>query len=64
MFSFYLFRSLMHALLENDSFKSFEEILQIAEKEQVDFVLLGGDLFHETRPSPYCINKCTELIRK
>jgi double-strand break repair protein MRE11 len=49
---------------ENDSFKSFEEILQIAEKEQVDFVLLGGDLFHETRPSPYCINKCTELIRK
>lgn len=35
----------------NDSFVSFEEILQQARKLKVDFVLLGGDLFHENKPS-------------
>lgn len=36
---------------EDDSFDTFEEILQIALKEDVDFVLLGGDLFHENKPN-------------
>jgi len=31
----------------NDSFESFEECLQHAHALQSDFVLLGGDLFHE-----------------
>jgi len=35
----------------NDSFVSFEEILQQARKLKVDFVLLGGDMFHENKPS-------------
>ena len=34
-----------------DSFDSFEEVLEIASLRKVDFVLLGGDLFHDHRPS-------------
>lgn len=30
----------------------------------MDFILLGGDLFHDVKPSPYCIFKCIELLRK
>lgn len=47
-----------------DTFETLEEILQIAATEQVDFVLLGGDLFHDAQPSPYCIFKCMELFKK
>lgn len=47
-----------------DTFTTFEEILKIAQEQEVDFLLLGGDLFHETRPSAYCIYKCTELLKK
>ena len=36
---------------EDDSFDTFEEIMQMALEEDVDFVLLGGDLFHENKPS-------------
>lgn len=35
----------------NDSFIAFEEILYHAKSQNVDFVLLGGDLFHDTNPS-------------
>lgn len=35
----------------NDSFEAFEEVLKVAKDEKVDFILLGGDLFHETNPS-------------
>ena len=34
-------------IVGEDSFNSFEECLKIANNENVDFVLLGGDLFHE-----------------
>ena len=34
-----------------DSFNSFDELLGIGVKEEVDMVLLGGDLFHENKPS-------------
>ncbi|KAJ8940678.1 hypothetical protein NQ318_017728 [Aromia moschata] len=49
---------------DQDSFDTFEEILQIADAEEVDFILLGGDLFHHAQPSPYCIYKCSELLKK
>lgn len=38
-------------VMGDDSYDSFEETLQIANDLDVDFVLLGGDLFHEQRPS-------------
>ena len=48
----------------NDSFEAFEEVLILGTQEQVDFVLLGGDLFHENKPSRPTLLKCNSLIRK
>ncbi|KAI8088075.1 Metallo-dependent phosphatase-like protein [Gilbertella persicaria] len=47
-----------------DSFKAFREILQIAETEKVDFILLGGDLFHHNRPSRSCLYQTMKMIRQ
>ncbi|KAI8379915.1 Metallo-dependent phosphatase-like protein [Choanephora cucurbitarum] len=47
-----------------DSFETFEEILQIAEAEKVDFILLGGDLFHHNRPSRSCLYRTMKMIRR
>lgn len=46
-----------------DSFVSFEECLELAKVEEVDFVLLGGDLFHENKPSRDCLTKCQKIFR-
>lgn len=35
----------------DDSFTSFEEILKVSKSENVDFLLLGGDLFHHHNPT-------------
>lgn len=35
----------------NDSFRTFEEVLQIGRREKVDFVLHAGDLFDENKPN-------------
>ncbi|EGG14929.1 DNA repair exonuclease [Cavenderia fasciculata] len=48
----------------DDSFNSFEEILQYAHKLKVDMVLLGGDLFHDNKPSRSCLYRTMELFRK
>nr|CAD7587697.1 unnamed protein product [Timema genevievae] len=48
----------------NDSFNTFEEILRIAVERKVDFILLGGDLFHDHRPSQTCLYRCMSLIRQ
>ncbi|KAK4874208.1 hypothetical protein RN001_013568 [Aquatica leii] len=53
-----------NAIRGQDSFKTFEEILELASVNKVDFILLGGDLFHDSRPSTYCIYNCIELLRK
>lgn len=47
-----------------DSFKSFEEILKIAVDHNVDFILLGGDLFHANRPSRSCLYKIMTMLRR
>lgn len=48
----------------NDSLNSFEEILEIAQKNDVDFILLGGDLFHENKPSRKSLYGSIELLRR
>lgn len=46
-----------------DSFVSLEEAFELAKVEQVDFILLGGDLFHENKPSRDCLTKCQKIFR-
>ncbi|KAJ3005189.1 Double-strand break repair protein mre11a [Thoreauomyces humboldtii] len=48
----------------NDSFDSFEEILQLAQTHGVDFILLGGDLFHDNKPSRKCMHNTMTLLRQ
>lgn len=48
----------------NDSLIAFEECLQIAQEEKVDFILLGGDLFHDNKPSNHVMLECINLLRK
>ncbi|THH04764.1 hypothetical protein EW145_g5283 [Phellinidium pouzarii] len=47
-----------------DSINTFEEILQLAVKHDVDLILLAGDLFHENRPSRDCIYRVIALLRE
>ena len=47
-----------------DSFTTFDEILQIAKEKDVDFVLLGGDLFHENRPTRFTEHNCIKILKK
>uniref|UniRef100_A0A0E0EIL4 Double-strand break repair protein n=1 Tax=Oryza meridionalis TaxID=40149 RepID=A0A0E0EIL4_9ORYZ len=46
-----------------DSFDTFEEICSLAIINKVDFILLGGDLFHENKPSISTLVKSMEIIR-
>lgn len=47
-----------------DSFTAFEEVLQCAFDHSVDFILLGGDLFHDSNPSANSLHKCLKLLRR
>ncbi|XP_075238122.1 double strand break repair nuclease mre11 [Lycorma delicatula] len=47
-----------------DTFTTFEEILSIAVEREVDFILLGGDLFHDSKPSQKCLHEATRLLRR
>uniref|UniRef100_M8BEL6 Double-strand break repair protein n=1 Tax=Aegilops tauschii TaxID=37682 RepID=M8BEL6_AEGTA len=47
-----------------DSFEAFEEICSLAKQKEVDFVLLGGDLFHENKPSRSTLVKTIEILRR
>ncbi|KAK3818073.1 MAG: double-strand break repair protein mus-23 [Linnemannia gamsii] len=48
----------------NDSFKAFEEILKLAAESEVDMILLGGDLFHENKPSRKTLYNITKLLKQ
>uniref|UniRef100_M4C4M3 Mre11 DNA-binding domain-containing protein n=1 Tax=Hyaloperonospora arabidopsidis (strain Emoy2) TaxID=559515 RepID=M4C4M3_HYAAE len=47
----------------NDSFRTFREILQLAQHERADLLLLGGDLFHENKPSRHTMYETMRLLR-
>ena len=49
--------------LAEDSFNSFDEALEIARDKGVDMVLLGGDLFHENKPSRQAEIRCVQILR-
>lgn len=51
------------AIRGNDSYTTLREILECAKKQQVDFILLGGDLFHENKPSRRCLHTCITMLR-
>lgn len=53
-----------HHIRGDDSFDGFEEILNIAKRNRVDFILLGGDLFHELTPSQNCLYRTIKLLQK
>ncbi|KAM7399279.1 hypothetical protein PAMP_018560 [Pampus punctatissimus] len=52
------------AIRGNDSYNTLDEILQCAKTNQVDFILLGGDLFHENKPTRQCLHNCITMLRK
>uniref|UniRef100_F7BX39 Double-strand break repair protein n=1 Tax=Xenopus tropicalis TaxID=8364 RepID=F7BX39_XENTR len=52
------------AVRGNDSFSTFDEILRLAQDNEVDFLLLGGDLFHDNKPSRRTLHICLEQLRK
>lgn len=49
---------------KQDSIRTFEEILQIATEQNVDFVLLGGDMFHENKPPRWVEHETLRLLRQ
>ncbi|XP_054650221.1 double-strand break repair protein MRE11 [Dunckerocampus dactyliophorus] len=52
------------AVRGHDSYNTFDEILKCAQTNQVDFILLGGDLFHDNKPTRRCLHTCITMLRK
>lgn len=46
----------------NDSFLAIEEVLKTANEHNCDFVILGGDLFHDNNPSKYTLNRAMTIF--
>lgn len=49
---------------KDDSFVTFEEILQYAQEQAVDLVLLGGDLFHDNKPSRSTTVRAIDILTR
>uniref|UniRef100_A0A8C4FFF9 Double-strand break repair protein n=1 Tax=Dicentrarchus labrax TaxID=13489 RepID=A0A8C4FFF9_DICLA len=52
------------AIRGNDSYNTLNEILNCAKTNKVDFILLGGDLFHDNKPSRRCLHNCITMLRR
>ncbi|KAI5362669.1 putative DNA double-strand break repair protein Mre11 [Septoria linicola] len=48
----------------NDSWQTFDEIMQLAKARDVDMVLLAGDLFHENKPSRQAMYQVMRSLRE
>ncbi|KAK4183795.1 putative double-strand break repair protein mus-23 [Podospora australis] len=49
---------------KDDSWRTFNEIMQLAKTEDVDMVLLGGDLFHDNKPSRKAMYQVIKTLRE
>ncbi|KAL9655012.1 hypothetical protein ABK040_008796 [Willaertia magna] len=49
---------------KDDSFIIFEEILEYAKQHNVDFILQGGDLFQDNKPSRDTLHRAITILRK
>ncbi|KAI0113779.1 double-strand break repair protein mus-23 [Nemania sp. FL0031] len=49
---------------KDDSWKTFDEIMNLARTEDVDMVLLAGDLFHDNKPSRMSMYHVMRSLRK
>jgi double-strand break repair protein MRE11 len=49
---------------KDDSFRSFEEVFEIAARNNADFVLLGGDLFHDNKPSRATVVRAMDILTR
>ncbi|EQC53075.1 Rad32 nuclease [Schizosaccharomyces japonicus yFS275] len=47
----------------NDAIRTFNEILGIAREREVDMILLGGDLFHDNKPSRKALYQTMRALR-
>ncbi|CAD6889108.1 unnamed protein product [Tilletia caries] len=47
-----------------DAINTFKEILHLAIENEVDFILLGGDLFHDNKPSRLTMHQVIALLRE
>ncbi|XP_019129970.1 double-strand break repair protein MRE11 [Larimichthys crocea] len=52
------------AIRGSDSYNTLDEILKCAKTNQVDLILLGGDLFHDNKPSRRCLHTCITMLRQ
>jgi len=46
----------------DDSFLAVQEVFEKSYQNNADFLLLGGDLFHENTPSKYTLNRTFEIF--
>ena len=47
-----------------DSFAAFEEVLIQSKAQKADLLLLGGDLFHDNKPSRNTLHRCARFRRR
>ncbi|KAJ4144308.1 hypothetical protein LMH87_003198 [Akanthomyces muscarius] len=52
------------AIRKDDSWRTFDEILTVARTEDVDMVLLAGDLFHDNKPSRKSLYQVMRTLRQ
>jgi double-strand break repair protein MRE11 len=48
----------------DDPIRTFEEIILLAKRHKVDALVLGGDLFHDNKPSRKSMYNVMTLLRK
>ncbi|CAG8961114.1 hypothetical protein HYFRA_00002657 [Hymenoscyphus fraxineus] len=51
------------AVRKDDSWRSFDEVMQLARTQDVDMVLLAGDLFHDNVPSRKALYQVMRSLR-